>query len=166
MQDTAMGIKAGITALCAALTIIWGWFGWLVVGLIVAMSADYVTGWLHARNTGNWQSSIAKKGLTKKVAVLGVVMVAGMADMVIGSMLTNIPGLVLPFAYTVLLCPIVVIWYLLAELGSILENCAALGAKQIPFLSKLINMLKTTIERTGGKIIPGDPDSKEVTKNE
>lgn len=164
MESQAMGIKAGITALIAALTILWGWFGWLIVGLIAAMTADYITGWLKARNAGDWKSSTAKKGLTKKVAVLGVIMVAGVADMVISTMIANIPGLVLPFTYTILVCPIVVIWYLLAELGSILENCSALGAKQIPFLSKIINMLKTTIERTGDKIVPGV--ESEVRKNE
>lgn len=164
MEDQAMVIKAGITTFCAALTILWGWFGWLVVGLIVAMTADYFTGWLKARNAGEWKSCIAKKGLTKKVAILGVVMVAGMADLVMASLITNIPGLVMPFTYSVLICPIVVVWYLLAELGSILENCSALGAKQIPFLSKLINMLKTTIEKTGDKILPDT--EQEGTLNE
>lgn len=156
MEDSAFGIKAGITAFFGFFTIIWGWFGWLIVGLIAAMTIDYFTGWLHARNTGRWKSSIAKQGLTKKVAVLGMVMVAGMVDLTMASMITNIPGLVLPFTYTVLLCPIVVVWYLLAELGSIIENCTAMGAKQVPFLSKLIIMLKSTIEKTGNKILPDE----------
>lgn len=156
MENQAMGIKLWITALCAACTVLWGWFGWLVVGLIAAMTMDYFTGWLKARNAGEWKSSIAKKGLTKKVAILGVVMVAGMVDLTMASLITNIPGLVLPFTYSVLICPIVVVWYLLAELGSILENCTALGAKEIPILSRVINVLKKSIEKTGDKILPAE----------
>ena len=36
-------------------------------------------------------------------------------------------GVELPFIYTVLLCPLVVIWYILTEVGSIIENAGALG---------------------------------------
>lgn len=154
MQEKAMAIKAAITGLCTALTIIWGWFGWLVVALIAAMTVDYLTGWVKARNTGTWKSCTAKKGLGKKVGIIAIIGVAGIVDAIIGTILVNIPGLVLPFTYGVLICPIVVVWYLLAEMGSIIENCVGLGTKEIPFLSRLIYMLKKTIEKAGDKISP------------
>jgi len=154
MEDKALAFKAAITAFFGALTIVWGWFGWLVVGLLIAMTVDFLTGWIKARNAGEWKSSTAKKGLGKKVAILAIIGVAGIVDQIISVLLINIPGLTLPFTYSVLICPIVVIWYLLAELGSIIENCVGLGAKEIPFLSRFINMLKTTIEKAGDKISP------------
>lgn len=154
MEEKALAIKAAITGICAALTIIWGWFGWLIVALIVAMTIDYITGWIKARNMGMWKSSTAKRGIGKKVGIIAIIGVAGIVDAIIGTILTNIPGVVLPFTYGVLICPIVVIWYLLAELGSILENCKDLGIKEIPLLSKVINVLTKTIEKVGDKISP------------
>lgn len=153
MEEKALAIKAAITGLCTALTVLWGWFGWLVVALIVTMTIDYITGWIKARNTGTWKSSVAKKGLNKKVGILAIVGVAGMIDWVIGILITQ-GGLKLPFSYSVLICPLVVVWYLLAEFGSILENCKSLGTKEIPFLSKVINVLTKTIEKVGDKISP------------
>lgn len=164
MEDQALRIKAGITALIAALTILWGWFGWLVIALLIVMTVDYITGWAKARNSGTWKSSIAKKGRDKKVGVLAIVGVAGLIDWVIGMLIPQ-AGIQLPFTYGVLICPLVVVWYLLAECGSILENCKGLGTKEIPFLSKLINVLKKSIEKTGDKIIPGEVEDPNDTNN-
>ena len=36
--------KAAIAAVCAALTTLWGWFGWVVFAWIVSMIIDYLTG--------------------------------------------------------------------------------------------------------------------------
>ena len=55
-----------------------------------------------------------------------MVIVAGVADILLGTLMANIPGITI--SYSVLLCPIVIVWYILTELGSIIENTAALGA--------------------------------------
>ena len=40
-----------------------------------------------------------------------------MADWLLGAMLANLPGVTLPFEYTVLVGPLVVVWYIIGELG-------------------------------------------------
>ena len=78
---------------------------------------------------------------------------AAILDVVIGHLLTNLPGVELPFAYTVLLCPLVVIWYILTEAGSIIENAGALGAPVPRWLSKMIAALEQKVEEAGDGIV-------------
>ena len=51
-----------------------------------------------------------------------------------------------------LLCPLVVIWYILTEAGSIIENAGALGAPVPGWLSKMIAALEQKVEDTGNGI--------------
>lgn len=51
--------------------------------------------------------------------------------------------------YTVLISPLVVTWYLLMELGSILENVGKMGAPLPEFLKKMIAVLKATVDTAG-----------------
>ena len=51
-----------------------------------------------------------------------VVCVALVADWLIGSILGHIPAVELPFEYTVLLGPMVILWYIIGELGSLAEH--------------------------------------------
>jgi len=60
---------------------------------------------------------------------------------VIGLLLDNIPAVTLPFEYTVLICPLVVAWYILTELGSIIENAGLMGVPIPAALTKAIDVL-------------------------
>jgi len=77
------------------------------------------------------------------------VLAAGILDAVVGYLLGHIQGLALPFEYTVLVAPLVTAWYILMELGSILENVGKLGAPLPPFLRKMILVLRGTVETAG-----------------
>ena len=44
MTDHINGIKMAVAAIAGALTGLWGWMGWLVVGWIICMVLDYITG--------------------------------------------------------------------------------------------------------------------------
>ncbi|WP_297202232.1 phage holin family protein [uncultured Flavonifractor sp.] len=48
------------------------------------------------------------------------------------------PGVELPFAYVVLLCPLVVIWYIVTAVGIIIENTRTLGVLIPVWCSKVI----------------------------
>lgn len=80
---------------------------------------------------------------------MAAVIVAAILDTVIGHLLSNVPGVELPFTYTVLLCPLVLVWYILTEAGSIIENAGALGAKIPGFLRKAIEALNDEVESAG-----------------
>ena len=150
------GLKAAVAALCAALTALWGWFGWVVVAWIVCMIIDYATGSAAALRAGEWSSKSARDGIWHKLGSVVAVIVAAILDTVIGHLLANVPGVELPFTYTVLLCPLVVIWYILTEAGSIIENAGALGAPIPAWLTKMIETLESKVDQTGDGISTRD----------
>ena len=141
--------KAALAAAVAMLTALWGWFGWLVVLFVGCMAVDYLTGSAAAMRRGEWSSASARDGIWHKAGSIVVVLVAGAADLLIGTILTHIPGVTLPFEYTVLLCPLVVVWYTLTELGSIVENAVALGAPCPKWLEKILAAVKDSVDKAG-----------------
>ena len=82
-----------------------GWLGWVVVAWIGCMLMDYTTGSAAALRAGEWSSKSARDGIWHKLGSVVAVIVAAILDTVIGHLLANLPGVELPFAYTVLLCP-------------------------------------------------------------
>ncbi len=137
--------KAAISAAMAVLTALWGWFGWLVLGWVACMLLDVATGMALAAKTNAWSSARAREGLWHKAGCIAAVAAAGILDLVVGE-LTAAPGLELPFEYTVLLCPMVIMWYVLTEAGSIVENAGALGAPVPGWLKKAIAAFRDKVD--------------------
>jgi len=152
MMDKITAFKAGAAAVCAALTALWGWFGWLAAAWAACMAIDYLTGSAAAIKGGAWSSQKAREGLWHKCGCIVAVIISGVLDFVIGLLLDNIPAVTLPFEYTVLICPLVVAWYILTELGSIIENAGALGAPMPGFLRKAVAALRSSVEAAGDKL--------------
>ena len=143
--------KAALAALGAALTALWGWFGWVVLAWIGLMVIDYITGSAAALRAGKWSSKTARDGIWHKLGSVVAVIVSAILDVVIGHLLANVPGVELPFTYSVLLCPLVVMWYILTEAGSIIENAGALGAPVPAWLTKMIAALEYTVDEAGNR---------------
>ncbi len=137
--------KAAISAAMAVLTALWGWFGWLVLGWVACMVLDVATGMALAAKTGAWSSARAREGLWHKAGCIAAVAAAGLLDLVVGE-LTAVPGLELPFTYTVFLCPMVIVWYVFTEAGSIVENAGALGAPVPGWLKKAIAAFRDKVD--------------------
>lgn len=156
MIEKVNGFKAACAAVIAAATALWGWFGWLVVCWVFCMAVDYLTGYGAAMRNGEWSSDIARDGIWHKVGCLIAVVVACVLDAAVGYLLGNIPNVVLPWQYTVLVSPLVITWYILMELGSITENAGKMGARIPPFLQKAIKILNTTVEAAGDAAIKED----------
>ena len=145
-MDTVHWIKASISGVLAILTALWGWFGWLLIGWVALMGLDWITGTLAARKSGTWSSKMAREGAWHKIGSVMAVMVCGVLDLIIGQVLPNIVGLTMPFAYTVLLCPLVLVWYVLTEAGSIVENAGKLGAPVPTWLKNAIASLHDKVD--------------------
>jgi toxin secretion/phage lysis holin len=150
-MDHINTIKAVITASLAAATALWGWFGWLIIAFIICLALDYLTGTIAAGKKGKWDSTTARAGIWHKLGSIVAVTAAGIADLVIGLILSGLP-ITLPFNYTVALCPVVVAWYILTELGSVVENAEKLGAPIPPFLRSVIAICKSGVEKAGDSI--------------
>lgn len=152
MLENINGFKASLALIAGALTALWGWFGWFVLALALCMLLDYITGTVAAKNAGEWSSKVAREGLWHKAGMLIAVIAACLLDFVIGMILEHIPGITLPFDYGVVFGPLVVAWYVLTELGSILENCGKLGAPQPEWFKKAVAALQGGIDHAGDKL--------------
>lgn len=157
-METMDGWKAAVIALIGALTGFWGWFGWLVIGWVICMVVDYITGSLAAAKQGQWSSSMAREGIWHKAGMIVVVIVAAGADLLIALVLANIPAVQLPFTYSGLICPIVLVWYGVTELGSITENAVDMGAPVPGWLTKLLQVSKDAIDNAGDQMTGGNDD--------
>ncbi|WP_050697631.1 phage holin family protein [Anaeromassilibacillus senegalensis] len=160
-EHIVIGIKATITAACAALSAWLGWFGWLVIAWAACMVVDYITGSAAACRAGEWSSAVARDGIWHKTGAIVAVVAAVLTDWMIGLVVNNIPAVILPWDYTVLLCPVVLAWYILTELGSIVENAGKLGAPVPAFLARIIAACKGSVDAAGDKLAGGDSDNKE-----
>lgn len=146
-----LAVKAAIVGIFGAFGAAFGWLGWLVLAWVVCMVVDYISGSSAAMQAGEWSSAKARSGIWHKGGMLVVVVVAAVADNVLALVLANIPGL--PIEYTVLLLPVVLVWYILTELGSILENAAAMGSDVPPFLIRILASAKDKVEEVTGENI-------------
>ena len=152
MDKTVNQIKAAAAGLLGLLTGLWGWLGWLVVGWIGCMALDYATGSMAAAKEGEWSSAKAREGIWHKMGMVVVVVVAAGADLLIEIVLTNLPVLALPIQYPGLVCPVVLVWYIVTELGSMAENAAVMGAPVPQWLVKLLAMSKDMVDQAGDKL--------------
>ena len=152
MEKTINQIKAAAAGLLGLLTGLWGWLGWLVVGWIGCMALDYLTGSMAAAKEGEWSSARAREGIWHKCGMIVVVLVAAGADLLIEVVLTNLPVLALPIQYPGLVCPVVLVWYIVTELGSMAENAAVMGAPVPKWLVKLLAMSKDMVDQAGDKL--------------
>lgn len=159
MTEKINGFKAAVAAVVAALTALWGWYGWFICILALCMLLDYITGSAAGMKAGEWSSKTARTGLWHKLAILVAVLVAAILDTVVGMIVNNIPSITLPFEYTVIFGPLVVAWYILTELGSIIENAGKMGAPIPPWLRKAVSALKSGVDKTGDKL--GGDEGKE-----
>ena len=128
--------KAAVAALCGAFTAAFGWLGWLVLAWVVCMALDWLSGSAAAASKGEWSSAVARAGIWHKAGMVVVVCVAALTDLVLRVAMQNLPVLCLEVDGVVL--PVVLVWYIFTELGSIAENGAAMGAPVPGWLLSLL----------------------------
>ena len=150
MEEKLMEWKAAVITAAGVLTGFWGWMGWLVVGWVLCMALDYITGAVAACINGNWSSQVAFHGIFHKLGAAVVVVAAAGLDMLLATALEQLPILDLPVEYKGMLCPVVLVWYLVMELGSICENAVAMGAPVPPFLKRLLAISRQAVDELGG----------------
>lgn len=128
-------IKAAVVAALAAGTALFGSLGWAVVIWAACLLLDYLTGTWAAMATGQWSSAVARSGLWHKLGEVVAVLVAALCDLALGVLADGL-NIALPQLSAVL--PIVLLWYIFTELGSVAENISALGAPLPKWLKAMI----------------------------
>ena len=126
MNENLVTIKSTIAAFLMAAATFLGWKGIMLTIWVGVMALDYLSGTLAACREGQWCSSVARQGLWHKGGMILVVTVSAISDGVMLLMMQIFP---LGMEWPGLILPLVLAWYILTELGSILENAVKMGAK-------------------------------------
>ena len=136
-------IKGTVSAALAALS---AYCGELIIPLAVllaAMIADYISGMAKAWTSAQLSSRVGIVGIVKKLSYLLIVCAGMGVDWVIATAAAA-AGIDLGVTYFVGL--LVIVWLVINELLSIVENVAAMGVSVPGFLLKLIGHIKNRVE--------------------
>ena len=146
--DKVTELKAGLAVVIFCLTELWGYTGWAVLLLLAVIVLDYITGSWAAKLRGEWTSAIARQGLWHKLGEIVALMVAALCDLGIKVLLhTEAAPLVNGFSWGSYVTLIVCAWYMITEIGSILENLKKLGVPIPAWMTKGIEAAKEKADK-------------------
>lgn len=149
-DNILMGVAA---AAVAAVGVYFRQLTFPVLLLILAMALDYLSGMTRAWMQRELSSKVGVIGVVKKLCYMLGVAVAVMVDFVI-QIAAEQTSLDLSGCYFCAL--LVIVWLILNECISILENIDKIGVPVPDFLMSLVKRLKSNTEQKGG----GDDDGR------
>lgn len=144
MQSKDFFQQTVISAVLAGLLYYLGIVAIPIIMLIFAMIIDYITGMMSACYNSELSSKKGIKGIIKKVGYLTLVFAAMILDWLISQGLQQIN---VDITYSVFFAVLVTVWLIINELISTLENLSRMGVPIPNFMKKLIDRLKTTVEK-------------------
>ena len=128
--------KAVVAAVCGAFTAAFGWLGWLVVAWTACMALD----WGQRQRRRGQQGRVVERRrpgrIWHKAGMGGRCAGVRLTDAVLAVAVANLPGL--GFEVNGVVLPVVLVWYIFTELGSIAENAAAMGAPVPGWLVRIL----------------------------
>lgn len=152
--EKATEIKAAFAAFLAFLTALWGWLGWAVLIWVFCFLLDYVSGTAAAKKNNEWSSAIAREGVWHKLGEIFAVLVAALCDIAVKVLIAG-SGVPLGIDVGPIITPVVLMWYIVTELGSIAENAGKMGARVPGWLRRTLLQYKEAIdEKQGGDDLP------------
>jgi toxin secretion/phage lysis holin len=158
-ENIYTGSKAGIAAIGAFLSERLGILYPVLMLLTVLMIADFISGMAASKKESlehpedkskGWSSKRGVQGIFKKIGYALAIAVAMSVDWLIFNVTGNM-GIKIPTSTFFGL--LTVIWFIINELLSILENAGRLGTPLPDFLKKAIAVLKTGVEKQGNAIV-------------
>lgn len=155
LNDFKIMLTAGITAVMGLL----GWQGVLLLGWVLLMLIDYISGSLAAKRLGNWSSKVARDGVMHKGGMMLVVLAAGLTDLVLSVAWDRLG---MPWDWSWLVLSLVLIWYCLTEVGSILENAGKMGTPIPEWFAAALDAGLHIVDQQGEEIVDKiDQDKRE-----
>lgn len=149
MDEKLTAIKIAVTAVMAALTDILGWKGVLILILALMMALDYISGTLAAKKSGTWSSTVAREGLFHKGGTIFVVLVALIMDVIFAVAFPHIPLIGSQVKNPGVFLPLVAVWYIITEVGSIMENAVKMGAPVPRWFQKAVEKTGELVDKAG-----------------
>lgn len=153
MNDKFLAIKSFFTVIFAFVGNRLGMICSTMILLILLMIADYISGMLAAKKEAiehsddseyGWSSKKSIIGIYKKVGYILTVLVAVSSDYIIFKVIDEIG---ITYKTNTMFGLLVIIWLILNELLSILENAGRMGVNLSPFLIKVLSETKNKIEK-------------------
>ena len=163
MNDNLVAARAAIIATISAIGTFLGWKGIMLLVWVILMALDYISGTFAAMKAGEWCSRKAREGAWHKGGALLVVIVAIIADLIMLVICGNIP--VLGITWPEVILPLVLAWYIITELGSILENAIKLGANPPSWLTNILNATALVVENVGNGVLDQAVSGKETNED-
>lgn len=154
-MNDAVATHAALAVFFGTLGAVLGWKGVMLLLLAAAMLLDYISGTLAAKHTGTWSSKVAREGLFHKGGIILVTTCALMADALFCTAIPVIP-LGEGFDNPGVFLPLVLAWYIVTELGSVLENAVKMGANVPHWFQNAIEHTQHTVDHLGEGNIHGD----------
>ena len=139
MNEKLTAAKSAMAACLMAVGTFLGWKGIMLMIWVGVMALDYLSGTLAACREGQWSSAVARQGLWHKGGMILAVTVAAISDGITMLLAAEMP---MEMQWPGLVLPLVLTWYIITELGSILENAVKMGAR-VP--AWLVSFLKAGI---------------------
>ena len=155
MNENLLAIKAALAAFFMALAAFLGWRGVMAIVWVACMALDYISGTAAACKGRQWSSETAREGLWHKGGMILVVIVAAIADSIMAVICANIP---IGFTWPGIILPLVLAWYIITELGSILENAVKLGASVPEWLVKVLKISMKAINTAADASVSGEKE--------
>lgn len=155
MKDeiTSNAIKTAITVFFASFVACFSNVAAPLIVLLIVVICDYITGMIKAYSTHVLNSRIGFMGIVKKLSYFIVVAVGMVCDYLISSGLKQINTSIGDLS---IIAIIVIIWLIINELLSILENLSQIGVPLPTFLKKLLERLLVVAEKKGNEIATGE----------
>ena len=150
MKEKLVAAKSAIAAMMTAAAAFLGWKGILLFAWAGVMALDYLSGTLAACQAGQWSSAVARQGLWHKGGMILAVTVGAICDGVMHLLAEQLP---LGISWTGMVLPLVLAWYIITELGSILENAVKMGAKVPAWLVSLLKAGVRLAESAGDSAV-------------
>ena len=157
LNEFKLALTGGIMA---AISLI-GWQGLLVLGWILLMLIDYISGTWAAKRQKNWSSAAARDGVMHKGGMVLVVLAAALTDLVLWAVWDKIG---FGFEWPFLTVTLILVWYCLTEVGSIMENAGKLGAPVPGWFVAALDAGIHIVDQKGEEII-GRLEQKEEQEN-
>ena len=165
VPDKVDEIKGAVALLFATLTALWGWMGWAVIIWVACILLDYVSGTAAAQKKGEWSSAVAREGLWHKLGEIFAVLVAALCDIALDVIVSG-SGIPIGIEIGPIITPVVLLWYIITEIGSIIENAGLLGAPIPVWLQKLLRDYKEKLDTKQGEIYAGRHEAPETASED
>ena len=158
MNENLVTVKTAIVAGCTALGAFLGWKGVMLIAWVAVMALDYLSGTMAACKAKAWNSETAREGLWHKGGMIAVVLVAAITDWIMVLIAQYIP---IGIQWPGIILPLVLAWYIITELGSILENAVKLGANVPSWLVKLLKASADIVASAGDMAVETENEKEE-----